>query len=87
VRKLAGVFVFAGAILSRLRQKRRYLCERMMMKITVKLPKPRNPLVALARVRKAGAHAAFNPARRVRRLEKQKLSQVLSGRKNEIDDV
>ena len=55
------------------------------MKITVKLPKPRNPLVAPARTRKAGAHASFNPARRARRIEKQKLNQALSGRKTEGD--
>lgn len=55
------------------------------MKVTIKLPKPRNPLVTLARARTAGAHASHNPARRVRRLEKQKLSQALSGRKTEGD--
>lgn len=55
------------------------------MKVTIKLPKPRNPLVAPARARKAGAHASFNPARRARRIEKQKLNQALSGRKTEGD--
>ncbi|WP_230427321.1 hypothetical protein [Collimonas humicola] len=55
------------------------------MKVTIKLPKPRNPLVAPARARKAGAHASHNPARRVRRLEKQKLNQVLSVRKTDSD--
>ncbi|HWX03118.1 hypothetical protein [Collimonas sp.] len=48
------------------------------MKVTLKLPKPRNPLVAPARARKAGAHASYNPARKVRRTEKQKLKQALS---------
>ena len=53
------------------------------MKITIKLPKPRNPLAVPARTRKAGAHASYNPSRRVRRLEKQKLAQALSGRKDD----
>jgi hypothetical protein len=56
------------------------------MKVTIKLPKPRNPLVAPARARKAGAHAAHNPARRVRRAEKQKLNQLLSGRRSDGDN-
>jgi hypothetical protein len=55
------------------------------MKVTVKLPKPRNPLVAPARSRKAGAHAPYNPARRARRVEKYKLGLLLSGRKSEDD--
>ncbi|MEO6918122.1 MAG: hypothetical protein ABI171_03645 [Collimonas sp.] len=55
------------------------------MKITIKLPKPRNPLVAAARTRKAGSHEGCNPARRERRVEKQKLNQALSGRKNNGD--
>ncbi|WP_238531368.1 hypothetical protein [Collimonas fungivorans] len=58
------------------------------MKMTIKLPKPRNPLVAPARARKAGAHAAHNPARRTRRSEKQTLNLLLSGRKmNDGDDA
>ncbi|WP_211464790.1 hypothetical protein [Collimonas silvisoli] len=55
------------------------------MKVTIKLPKPRKPLVAPARARKAGAHASHNPTRRVRRAEKQKLNQLLSGRKADND--
>jgi len=51
------------------------------MKVTIKLPKPRNPLVAPARARKAGAHDSHNPTRHARRTEKQKLNQLLSGRK------
>ncbi|MEM4988269.1 hypothetical protein V8G57_12810 [Collimonas sp. H4R21] len=57
------------------------------MKITIKVPKPRNPLVAPARARKAGAHAAHDPARRIRRIEKQNLNLLLSGRtRNGGDD-
>ncbi|WP_253273629.1 hypothetical protein [Collimonas arenae] len=55
------------------------------MKITIKLPKPRNPLVVAARTRKAGSHDGYNPARQVRRAEKQKLNQILSGRKTRED--
>jgi hypothetical protein len=55
------------------------------MKVTIKLPKPRNPLVAPARTRKAGAHASFNPARQTRRIAKHKLGQLLSGRKSMED--
>jgi hypothetical protein len=55
------------------------------MKVTIKLPKPRNPLVAPARARKAGVHAAYNPERRIRRVEKYKLHLLLSGRKTEED--
>ncbi|AMO97986.1 hypothetical protein CAter10_0025 [Collimonas arenae] len=54
--------------------------------MTIKLPKPRNPLVALARARKAGGHTSHNPARQVRRSEKQKLNQLLSGRKSDGGD-
>jgi hypothetical protein len=56
-----------------------------MMKISIKLPKPRNPLVAPAKNRKAGAHASHNPARAKRRVEKYKLRLVLLGRKEEGD--
>lgn len=56
------------------------------MKVTVKMPKPRNPLVAPARSRKAGAHASHNPARRLRRVEKHHLRLTLSGRKTEGGD-
>lgn len=55
------------------------------MKVNIKLPKPRNPLVAPARNRKAGAHASYNPARRDRRVGKQKLGLLLTGRKSEDD--
>lgn len=51
------------------------------MKVTIKVPKPRNPLVAPARTRKAGAHAPYNPARQARRIAKQKLGSLMSGRK------
>ena len=51
-----------------------------MMKLNIKLPKPRNPLVVEARKRKAGSHDGHDPARRVRRMEKQKLRQLLAGR-------
>jgi hypothetical protein len=55
------------------------------MKVNVKLPKPRNPLVAPARTRMAGAHGGYNPARRARRVEKYRLGLLLSGRKSEGD--
>lgn len=34
------------------------------MKVTVKLPKPRNPLAVLARQRKAGIHQRIEQSRR-----------------------
>jgi hypothetical protein len=55
------------------------------MRAIIKLPKPRNPLVAPARNRKAGAHGSYNPERRARRVEKYKLYLLLSGRKTEED--
>jgi len=56
--------------------------------VTIKLPKsakPRNPLVAPARNRKAGAHGSYNPARSKRRIEKYQLSLLLAGKKSEED--
>ena len=53
------------------------------MKITIKLPKPRNPLVAAAKTRRAGAHQSDKHARQLRRTEKHKLHLLLSGRKLE----
>ncbi len=53
------------------------------MKITIKTPKPRNPIATPARQRKAGAHHAYHPARRTRRAQKQSLRQLLSGRDTE----
>jgi hypothetical protein len=35
------------------------------MKFTVRTPRPRNPLVAAARIRKAGSHAISNKSRRL----------------------
>lgn len=58
------------------------------MKINIKLTKqvkPRNPLVAAARARKAGAHGAYHPARSERRVGKQKLSVFLSHGKGKED--
>lgn len=51
------------------------------MKITVKLPKPRNPVAVAAKTRKGGSHAGENPARNARRAAKQELIELLSGRK------
>lgn len=51
------------------------------MKITIKPPKPRNPLALLVRQRKAGAHDAHLTARSVRRSEKQALQSLVKGRK------
>lgn len=48
------------------------------MKITVKLPKPRNPLAVLVKQRNAGVHGALNPKRTERRQEKQRLQQFKS---------
>jgi hypothetical protein len=56
------------------------------MKIVTKTLKPRNPLALVARQRKAGSHAAENTARQQRRLEKQKLYQVVLGKKGGDDD-
>jgi hypothetical protein len=55
------------------------------MKITVKLPKPRNPLVVPARNKKAGSHDSYRPERRARRVEKYKLHLLLSGKRKEED--
>ncbi|MBK7051932.1 MAG: hypothetical protein KBD82_05620 [Rhodoferax sp.] len=50
------------------------------MKITIKPPKPRNPLFLAARTRHAGAHKDEKSARQVRRKEKQVLRNLVSGR-------
>ncbi|WP_374583194.1 hypothetical protein [Pseudoduganella sp.] len=42
------------------------------MKVTIKLPKPRNPLVVLARQRRAGSHKRSEPSRQV---QKQQLAR------------
>lgn len=55
------------------------------MKVTIKAVKPRNPLVAPARKRKAGAHAPYNPARHARRVDKYKLGLLLSGKRTKED--
>ncbi len=55
------------------------------MKIVIKTPKPRNPLALVARQRKAGSHAAENTARYQRRVEKQKLIQIVLGKKGGDD--
>jgi hypothetical protein len=58
------------------------------MKITLKVPKPRNPLVLAARQRKAGAHEAAHPQRQLRRTEKQLLQQMLKGKRpREVEDA
>ncbi len=51
------------------------------MKITIKTPKPRNPLALPARQRKAGEHRSDHPARRSRGALKHSLQLLLSGRK------
>ena len=55
------------------------------MKITIKPPKPRNPLAVLTRQRRAGAHDAHLTERSLRRSEKQALQGVIKGRKGEYD--
>ncbi len=55
------------------------------MKITIKLPKPRNPLVAPAKQRQAGAHGRYRAERSARRVEKQRLHLLMSGRGREGD--
>ena len=58
------------------------------MKLTIKNLKPRNPLVAAAKLRQAGAHGAHESARRTRRAEKQALRKLLAGRmQKEKDDA
>lgn len=42
------------------------------MKVTIKLPKPRNPLAVPARQRKAGSHKRSEPSRQ---LQKQQLAR------------
>jgi hypothetical protein len=56
------------------------------MKITIKLPKPRNPLAVTAKQRQAGAHGAYRPERSERRAEKQRLHLLLSGRPRKGDE-
>ncbi len=53
------------------------------MKITIKVPKPRNPTALPVRQRKAGAHQSENPARQVRRVAKNDLRLYLLGRKED----
>ena len=55
------------------------------MKITIKVPKPRNPLVVAAKTRKAGVHLSDKHARQLRRTEKHKLHLLLAGRKADGD--
>ena len=57
-----------------------------MMKIKIKLPKPRNPLAVAARQRQAGAHGAYRPERGERRAEKQRLHLLLSGQPRKGDE-
>ena len=57
-----------------------------MMKITIKLAKPRNSVVAAAKQRQAGAHGAYRPERRERRVERQRLRLLLSGRVRNRED-
>jgi hypothetical protein len=53
------------------------------MKITIKTPKPRNPLAIAARQRNAGAHGAHLAQRKQRRTEKQALRSLVTGKKRE----
>ena len=53
------------------------------MKITIKAVKPRNPLVAPTKTRKAGAHKSDHPDRRSRNEAKHSLHLLLAGRKVE----
>jgi len=51
------------------------------MKVKLKTPKPRNPLVAAAKLRGgAGAHQSEQSPRAARRAGKHQLQQLLSGR-------
>ena len=54
------------------------------MKMKLKTPKPRNPLVAAAKLRGgAGAHQSEVSPRAARRAGKHRLQQLLSGRVKE----
>lgn len=54
------------------------------MKMKLKTPKPRNPLVAAAKLRGgAGAHQSEVSPRAARRAGKNRLRQLLSGRVKE----
>lgn len=53
------------------------------MKITIKTPKPRNPVAKPAKQRKAGEHRSKHPARRSRRALKHSLHLLLSKRNTE----
>ena len=51
------------------------------MKLKLKTPKPRNPLVAAAKLRGgAGAHQSEASPRAARRAGKHRLQQLLAGR-------
>ena len=54
------------------------------MKITIKLPKPRNPLALPVRQRKAGAHKSDSQPRQMRRTGKNDLRLYLQGRKDDL---
>ena len=56
------------------------------MKVTIKLPKPRNQLAVAAKWRQAGAHGGYRQERRERRVEKQRLHLLVTGRTREGDD-
>lgn len=47
------------------------------MKLIVKQPKPRNPLVPAAKMRQAGAHGSHERTRRQRREQKRELRRML----------
>ena len=49
------------------------------MKLVIKTPKPRNPLVVAARQRQAGAHGSHDASKRRRRDDKQALHLLLKG--------
>jgi hypothetical protein len=56
------------------------------MKLTLKVPKPRNPLAVAAKTRRAGSHDGDAPARAARRQRKHQLHLLLSGRKKSETD-
>lgn len=57
------------------------------MKLAIKKLKPRNPLVAAAKLRQAGAHGSYESSRRTRRAEKHTLHLLLTGRKQEGENA
>ena len=56
------------------------------MKVTITRPNARIQLAVAAKQRQAGAHGGYRQERRERRVEKQRLHLLVTGRTREGDD-